>query len=847
MNYLSNLDLIERYLSFLFYLRKPVKYSFFSLLLCICIGNNVALGQACDSGCDFIFDTATGGPNIPNNTIPKVICITAANRTGNISLNTQNATVCISENTVFTGTITNTGSNNTINNFGQYGAIGSARSIALGVGVTYNNFGTHIGNVTLNGANSTYNNSGDQTGSVTLNSSTSDYTNSGTQTGNLNLNGGSVINSGQIILNTGNFNSGTSFNNLSTGSVSVSTNVNINNSFDNQGSFQVTGTLILNSSGSLSNSGSVEITGNLTSNSSTLNSQSGTINIGGTLTNNSGTLNIGSGTVAGNTTNNNGNINIFGQLNIGGNLDNNGSGNVSAGNNNQINYLNVGGGISGSGCLNGTEGTLIVNQPPPGCTNGTVAVGGSPSDCLQILTIENGDGTVDRIFRFTCSTGWTIPNNTEEEEIVDEAQVLIVAGGGGGGRGTSAGGGGAGGLIFQNSVSLNPGSTIPVIVGIGGAGSTSTNARGQNGTNSSFLSFTAIGGGGGGSVVNNANRNGAGGGSGGGGARQGSNNGTAGTGEFGQGRNGAGGGAAGSGIRGGGGGGAGGPGEGSNGAGGRDGGPGESYDISGESITYSAGGGASSTGPGNNGDGFGGSSVGGNANGSGALRNGRSPGSGGGATSSGVGGNGANGIVIVRQTFRILPVEYLYFEAAFRRQERVVELRWATGKEWENSHFEIERAVGNVRNWEKIGRIEGRGYSDDPVEYLFKDQKPPLVGGNIFYRLKQVDFNGKFAYSKVISVRVPAMEVINGVWRAFPNPTDGENFRVSLVDRSQYEEEAITLRLVHPMIFTPPQTIASETEMNARIEELVRKMPKGVFVVEIQWGRKVEHIKVLKQ
>lgn len=843
MNYLSNLDLIERYLSFLFYLRKPVKYSFFSLLLCICIGNNVALGQACDSGCDFIFDTATGGPNIPNNTIPKVICITAANRTGNISLNTQNATVCISENTVFTGTITNTGSNNTINNFGQYGAIGSARSIALGVGVTYNNFGTHIGNVTLNGANSAYNNSGDQTGSVTLNSSTSNYTNSGTQTGNLNLNGGSVINSGQIILNTGNFNSGTSFTNLSTGSVSVSTNVNINNSFDNQGSFQVTGTLILNSSGSLSNSGSVEITGNLTSNSSTLNSQSGTINIGGTLTNNSGTLNIGSGTVAGNTTNNSGNINIFGQLNIGGNLVNNGSGNVSAGNNNQINYLNVGGGIGGSGCLNGTEGTLIVNQPPPGCTNGTVAVGGSPSDCLQILTIENGDGTVDRIFRFNCSTGWTIPNNTEEEEIVDDAQVLIVAGGGGGGRGTSAGGGGAGGLIFLPSLSLTPGDVVPVIVGNGGAGSTSTNARGQNGTNSSFLSFTAIGGGGGGSN-SNAVRDGADGGSGGGGANSQGTGGDIlieGQGHRGGNANNSGG----NNRSGAGGGGAGGVAPNVDNGSGNPGGPGGlgiSISLNEGNLIFAGGGGGTGQGT----PGAGGSGVGGNGNNSGVGGNGSTAGSGGGAGSNG-GGNGANGIVIVRQTFRILPVEYLYFEAAFRRQERVVELRWATGKEWENSHFEVERAVGNVRNWEKIGRIEGRGYSDDPVEYLFKDQKPPLVGGNIFYRLKQVDFNGKFAYSKVISLRVPAMEVTNGVWRAFPNPTDGENFRVNLVDRSQYEEEAITLRLVHPMIFTPPQTVASETEMNARIEELVRKMPKGVFVVEIQWGRKVEHIKVLKQ
>lgn len=119
--------------------------------------------------------------------------------------------------------------------------------------------------------------------------------------------------------------------------------------------------------------------------------------------------------------------------------------------------------------------------------------------CLEIEVIPdpNSDILFERVYIFRCNTDWTIPNNTQDEEIVDEAQVLIVAGGGGGGRGTSAGGGGAGGLIFLPSLSLTPGDVVPVIVGNGGAGSTSTNARGQNGTNSSFLSFTAIGGGGG--------------------------------------------------------------------------------------------------------------------------------------------------------------------------------------------------------------------------------------------------------------------------------------------------------------------------------------------------------------
>jgi hypothetical protein len=192
-------------------------------------------------------------------------------------------------------------------------------------------------------------------------------------------------------------------------------------------------------------------------------------------------------------------------------------------------------------------------------------------------------------------------------------------------------------------------------------------------------------------------------------------------------------------------------------------------------------------------------------------------------------------------------VEYLYFDANFRRQERLVELKWATGKEWENSHFEVERSINNVKEWSIVGQVDGVGFSDEPVEYEFQDREIPLVGGNAYYRLKQVDFNGQYAYSEVVSARIPSIEVTSGVWRAFPNPTNGETFRVRLIDRSQYDDEVLHYRLMHPMIFTAPITVSSEEEMNAGIEALVRKMPKGVFVVEIQWGRKVEHIKVMKK
>jgi len=80
--------------------------------------------------------------------------------------------------------------------------------------------------------------------------------------------------------------------------------------------------------------------------------------------------------------------------------------------------------------------------------------------------------------------------------------ILVVAAGGGGGGTTNnqygAGGGGAGGYVFSTSLTLTPGSTYVVTIGVGGVGATGSD-DGDDGGNSSFVGLTtAVGGGGGG-------------------------------------------------------------------------------------------------------------------------------------------------------------------------------------------------------------------------------------------------------------------------------------------------------------------------------------------------------------
>lgn len=195
----------------------------------------------------------------------------------------------------------------------------------------------------------------------------------------------------------------------------------------------------------------------------------------------------------------------------------------------------------------------------------------------------------------------------------------------------------------------------------------------------------------------------------------------------------------------------------------------------------------------------------------------------------------------------LLPVDYVYIESVYSKVSNTNLLTWATAKEWENSGFEIERSIGTATEFEKIGEVSGMGWKESITEYKFVDALLPLTGGNIYYRLKQIDFDGSFELSKVVSIRVPGVQFTEGVWRAYPNPTDNGQIRVSLLDRTQYDGESITFKIIHPTAISKAVTVASENEMNEILTQMVKSVPKGVFVIELTWGQKIEHIKVLKK
>ncbi|MFZ1518400.1 MAG: T9SS type A sorting domain-containing protein [Ignavibacteriaceae bacterium] len=97
----------------------------------------------------------------------------------------------------------------------------------------------------------------------------------------------------------------------------------------------------------------------------------------------------------------------------------------------------------------------------------------------------------------------------------------------------------------------------------------------------------------------------------------------------------------------------------------------------------------------------------------------------------------------------MLPVELTSFTATAKAGK--VNLIWNTATEINNSGFEIERSFdGN--SFVTVGFVKGSGTTTQPKSYSYTDAVELQGIENIYYRLKQVDYNGAINYSDVVSV-----------------------------------------------------------------------------------------------
>jgi hypothetical protein len=112
-----------------------------------------------------------------------------------------------------------------------------------------------------------------------------------------------------------------------------------------------------------------------------------------------------------------------------------------------------------------------------------------------------------------------------------------------------------------------------------------------------------------------------------------------------------------------------------------------------------------------------------------------------------------------------LPIELIMFEA--QKEEDIVKVNWQTASELNNDYFTVERSH-NGTEWKALADLAGAGNSTTLIDYRYTDEQP--LNGTSFYRLKQTDFDGEYAYSKIATIRFDYSDTPISI---YPNPTNG--------------------------------------------------------------------------
>lgn len=178
----------------------------------------------------------------------------------------------------------------------------------------------------------------------------------------------------------------------------------------------------------------------------------------------------------------------------------------------------------------------------------------------------------------------------------------------------------------------------------------------------------------------------------------------------------------------------------------------------------------------------------------------------------------------------LLPVTISRFTVA--QQNNNVLISWVTESESVNSLFEIERS-NNASQYETIGKVTGQGTTTLTTKYSFTDNTP--LTATAYYRLKQVDIDGRFKYSSVAVLK--AGRQTNMRVQVLPNLVSGNTMNLSI-------SSTVTSKGIVRIINPSGQSIYQQTEQLVKGENIFRvnnlpSLSNGVYTLQVITGNEI--------
>ena len=199
---------------------------------------------------------------------------------------------------------------------------------------------------------------------------------------------------------------------------------------------------------------------------------------------------------------------------------------------------------------------------------------------------------------------------------------------------------------------------------------------------------------------------------------------------------------------------------------------------------------------------------------------------------------GQMGFVLFTDNAGGVPVELTSFTAAFSENE--VDLNWTTASELNNLGFEVERKIEN-EEWRTIGFVEGKGTTTEIQNYTFMDDLFNVSSSILYYRLKQIDFDGSFEYSEVVEVEINLLSEFS-LSQNYPNPFNP----TTTIGFSIPQKSNVTLKVfdvlgnkVHTLIDEDMEPGYHQVEFDAK------DLTSGIYFYKLQTGTFVETKKMI--
>jgi len=186
-----------------------------------------------------------------------------------------------------------------------------------------------------------------------------------------------------------------------------------------------------------------------------------------------------------------------------------------------------------------------------------------------------------------------------------------------------------------------------------------------------------------------------------------------------------------------------------------------------------------------------------------------------------------------------LPVGLLDFNAIAKTNH--VDLSWRTTFEQNNNEFEIQRSNGNASSFSRIGAVSSLGAGFVDRNYNYSDNNI-TKNTRYYYRLKQVDLDGKTTYSPVRSVILKDSRLAN--ISINPNPVSDNNLMFTM------NENRFTL--LQAQVIDHAGRVIMQTSYKNVLPGSVLQMPlkaiaAGVYSLRLLADGDIETIRFVKQ